>query len=581
MLEKKWLIKSENKILGPYQFEQILDLIKKKQVSLVDEVRDTTTRWLYVRENPAFKEVVDEVRKDIESRNEGTRTIQTASKTVDMLAMKTKTEIPLEMHQYTDVSLEVQEGSIFNEIIDKASETEVLQQEEVFVKAKTKAKLYGLPNDKKINAEIQKSKFQNIIYIVAAFCVCVALIFCFSFYQKYSAQKLEDDQLVLIKKYRVLEFDQKVVDVFSVLPSHLQKKLLPEVTPLFPLFEASGLLQASDIESLKETKGLSVEQKTNIFLALFWSAAQKQNLIAAQENLALAQAVDPASLLALENEALVFLKKYQFLKAYDAFIKIYKQEPVGRYLLGAAIAYKNLSSYEKQKLTAELQSLVEKHTTIFFDYKKELLLVLMTLAKQNNNELQFKVSWGQFINTPVQLATLFKTPHLIMPNSYQWKDLEEFKTEVRSNLTVENVILFEIHNLLETSQYNLAAQYAENNSSRINSKAIRQQINLLIYHTQARKNEVLSLEKTNQLDMNSELNHIVLALNKLDLNPQADVSTHLQFLKNGQLVFYYNWVLLFQLMKLNATDKLRPFVRENFSFIKGFLPAIEAKSMID
>ena len=50
-LENKWLIKSENRILGPYNFEQVIDLIRKKQISIIDEIRDPETRWLYVREN--------------------------------------------------------------------------------------------------------------------------------------------------------------------------------------------------------------------------------------------------------------------------------------------------------------------------------------------------------------------------------------------------------------------------------------------------------------------------------------------------------------------------------------------------
>ena len=52
-LEKKWIIKSENQILGPYNFDQIVDLIRKGQISLIDEIRDPETRWLYIRENTA------------------------------------------------------------------------------------------------------------------------------------------------------------------------------------------------------------------------------------------------------------------------------------------------------------------------------------------------------------------------------------------------------------------------------------------------------------------------------------------------------------------------------------------------
>ena len=53
--KSKWLIKSNFKILGPYTFEQVEDLILKKQISLIDEIRDMELRWTYVREVSDFK----------------------------------------------------------------------------------------------------------------------------------------------------------------------------------------------------------------------------------------------------------------------------------------------------------------------------------------------------------------------------------------------------------------------------------------------------------------------------------------------------------------------------------------------
>ena len=58
--ENKWLVKSDNKIVGPYSFDQIEDFLFKRQISLIDEVRDMNTRWLYIREVPEFKEMVSQ-----------------------------------------------------------------------------------------------------------------------------------------------------------------------------------------------------------------------------------------------------------------------------------------------------------------------------------------------------------------------------------------------------------------------------------------------------------------------------------------------------------------------------------------
>ena len=77
--DKKWIVKSENRILGPYTFEQVENLIFKKQISLIDEIRDHQTRWLYIRENPEFKKVIDDVRAQIDAKSDATKTLQSGT----------------------------------------------------------------------------------------------------------------------------------------------------------------------------------------------------------------------------------------------------------------------------------------------------------------------------------------------------------------------------------------------------------------------------------------------------------------------------------------------------------------------
>ena len=75
--DRKWMIKSENRILGPYSYDQIEDLLKKKQITLIDEVRDMDTRWMYVRESEALKAIVEEIREELANTDDHTKTYQT------------------------------------------------------------------------------------------------------------------------------------------------------------------------------------------------------------------------------------------------------------------------------------------------------------------------------------------------------------------------------------------------------------------------------------------------------------------------------------------------------------------------
>lgn len=567
-LEKKWLVKSENRILGPYNFDQIIDLIRKKQVSLIDEIRDPETRWLYVRENPELKSIVEEMRVEIDAHAENTKTLQTASKSIDTSLQKTITEF----NQYTDISLETQDITAINEIITAPTKIQMPIE---------KAKVYGVQNDEVIQKKL--SLFSNKILIISVVSIMTVLFsfFGYLFVQKRNIIKQEVEWTLQIKKYKYLGLYTKAVDLFTKLPTANQKKLIPDLLEIYPLLEAVGLANPEDIKSIKSETGLSLEQKANIEIINFWLAMQQQNYGQAQEYLIKATALQPASLIIKENEALLYLKKRQYLDSFNIFKTIFNQEKNGRYLLGLVQAYYGLSNSEKSLHNKELLSDLEKYTTIYYDYKKELLMAQIALAHELNESVIYKVAKNQFFNTPCQFSNKFTRPNLLVLNTYAWKELNEIKANVLKTLSGDESVLFQLHDHLEANELSEATEFVSNNVSRIGDPAIREQMKLLLYNAQKRSTEVLALEKTNQLDMNSELNHLIIALNKLELNPQDNLKNHLQFFNSRQLVFYKDWLELEQLIKKNAVAELKIYIKDHFVTVQNFEPIFVAKSLVN
>lgn len=570
--ENKWIVKSDSKILGPYSFDQIEDLIQKKQISLIDEIRDTETRWLYVRENPEFSKIVETIRKELDSKLEGTKTFQTISKTTEA---HTKTEIP----QFTNIDNEVQDVSVIKEII----QNQIKEKSAIFDEAprKEKVKLYGFQNDQAIKNKIEASNKRSVVLVISLFVLIVAGFFGFNFYQRYSQQKQEEQYALQIKKYKFLGLEQKAVEVYEQLQSDNQKKLLPEVIELLPLLETKGLMQIQDIENLKNASDLSLDQKTNVQLVLFWSAMQAQNFGLAQEYIVKAHTLQPASKLIKENEALIEIKKNNFTKAFELYNDLFKADSSGRYLFGLAQAIMGLNSAERQAALPLLSQQIENYTMVRYDFKKELLLAQMVFAKWLKNENLFQASWKQFVQTPCGLSRLFKKPLLLSPQSYQWKDLSEYVSTLHSFLNPEESVIFNVHNQLESGAITSADQYLKNNSTRIKENHFRQQLSLLVFYAQGRSADIVALEKTNQLDDQSEVNHLLVALSQIDLNPQAKIDNHLQFFKQSRLDFYADWLLLAQLIKNQSTEQLRIFTKNHFVTVSNFLPLLEGKSMVE
>lgn len=567
-LEKKWLIKSENKILGPYSFDQVIDLIRKKQISLIDEVRDPETRWLYVRENPEYRSIVEEIRLEINSRTEGTKTFQSmVSKTVEDPFQKTKTD----PNEFTDIAFETKDITATNEI---------LMPIEVSVPRVEKAKVYGVKNDIAVQRKLNLFSYKILLVFILSIVAVLISFFSYVYIQKRNILKQEEEWVLQIKKYKYLGLDKKAVDIFSKLPATNQKKLIPDLLEIYPLLESTGLVGPEDIIALKSEGGLSPEQKANAEIIHFWLAMQQQNYGQAQEYLIKATTLEPTALLIKENEALLYLKKGEHSNSFNLFKEMFAKEKNGRFLLGLVLAYYGLPSTEKSQHSKELLYNLEKYTTVYYDYKKELLLAQMALAHELNETVLYKVSKSQFFNTPIQFSKQFIRPNLLALNVYEWKDLSEIKNTVQKILFGDESVLFQLHDYLEGGQLSAATEFVSNNASKIGSAAIREQLSLLLYSAQKRNNEVLALEKTNQLDMNSELNHLLLALNKTELNPHENISTHLQFLSGRQQIFYRDWIKLDQLIKQKSIEELRIYVKEHFVTIQNFSPVFVARSLV-
>ena len=94
--EKKWLIKTDQKITGPFSYEQIEEQLRKKQISVIDEIRDMEKRWSFVREVPELKALVESIRSEMDSNSELTQTVQTRTHQDTISITKKEITIPAE-----------------------------------------------------------------------------------------------------------------------------------------------------------------------------------------------------------------------------------------------------------------------------------------------------------------------------------------------------------------------------------------------------------------------------------------------------------------------------------------------------
>lgn len=596
--EKKWLIKSENRIMGPYGFDEVLDLLRKRQISIIDEVRDPETRWLYVRENPEFKNIVEEIRQEIDAKQESTKTLQNTSVTGTHSVNNTNitTTSNLNPTSTGNIALDeiLQKNKIdlpaqFDESMPSPRDVEVVN-ETVFARIERpaprsteKAKIYGVQTDavvqKKINNFSNQIKWGLLALVIF---VCGGYGGYYYYQQKHEVRK-EEDLAIQVTRLKQAGLYEKSAEKFFNLPEATRNELLPKMLDIFPILQKTGNITIEQIKALKSFPTFGQDQRVQVELIQSWMALDKQNYGVAQDFLVKALTISPADPLARENDAWVMLKRDKPQEAYTKFSDLYKKsreeaKTEGRYLYGRVAAFVKLNDTDKSVYGRDLLVDLDRYTTTYYNLRKELLLAQIYLSRELNDLETYKYSLQKFFNTPVQLSQSFLKPALLMPGACSWEELKPLYSSVASHLMGDEQVLFEFHHHLELDHLAEATQFLSNNVAKVSNPQIKEQMQLLLLTAQGNTREAVALVKAKGLDMNSVLNNFLGGMNLVKNDPNVSPSGFTAQLGTLKADFYRDWIGLEQLKAKKAPDaQIQNFIKEHFYTIENFIPVIETK----
>lgn len=594
--EKKWLIKSENRIMGPFGFDEVLELLRKRQISIIDEVRDPETRWLYVRENPDFKNIVEEIRQEIDAKQESTKTLQNTSVTgthnsqtmtstqnlnsnttgnaaLDEILQKTKTDLPANFDESMPSPRD----------IEVVNETVFARTERPAPRSFEKAKLYGVQSD----AAVQK-KMNNFSSQLKWALIALVIFVCggygaYTYYQQKHEVRKEEDLAIQVTRLKQAGLYEKSAEKFYSLPEATRNEILPKMLDIFPVLQRAGNLTFDQIKSLKSFGGFSSDQRLQVLLIQFWLAQKDQNYGVAQEFIVKALGISPSDPLSKENDAWLALKRAKASDAYTEFSDLYKKskdeaKTEGRYLYGRVAAYAAMTEAERSPLSRDLLNDLDRYTTTYYNLRKELLLAQIYLAMQLNDIETYKFSLEKFFNTPTQLTQNFLKPALLISNAYRWEEFANFKAAISSRLTGDEQILFEFHNHLELGHLADATQFLAVNQAKVSNPQIKEQMQLLLLTEQGNVRDAVALVKAKGLDMTSVLNNFLGGMNLVKNDPAQNPSTFTQALVTSKADFYADWIKLESLKGKKAPDvEIQAFIKNNFFSHDNFIPVIETR----
>ena len=460
IVKNKWLIKSDNRILGPYSYEQIEELIQKKQISLIDEIRDTERRWSYVRELEEFKHLIDDVRKELDQKADMTRTIQTGS---SQIATKTSSVVDLSGATALTKTTELQIDGENPEAKVNFENTDVKNEGSPLASANKVAPTYYTPSAATA-AKTPGSSTKK--WIIAAGVIFLIGAGCFAglyYNEKQNKAESAKNQILEIRRLAYEKNTAKLFEKISALDGSLLPKALVEVIPYWNQMDQQGVMNSQKIMSLIDKNTLTLEQKNKIELVKFNQNFQKGEFKEANQNIINAFDFLPNSEETRENDAILSFYERKYQESAKKFKDLYDRNLKGRFLLAYVVSQIRTGSFNAEQLTMMVDSFLVSN----LDFKKELLTLKLYLLSVSGleNSAKFSKTLHQFLNFPIQFSDLFSIEDLVYSSFYGWVLLNDEVKKVESHLANADKTEWQIQHLAEQDRFEDAKKLALDSKS--------------------------------------------------------------------------------------------------------------------
>lgn len=467
--ERIWLVRSSTKLLGPYNLEEIVELLKSNQISFVDEIRRPKTRWHFIRDYPYLTETVKQFREKINSQQTKTSPLSAITATftkTDSVSDFKNEPVDIDYDEIKDIEPLKEVPFTFN---PKAKNQSAVVSNQAAV-----AKSYGLLNDLRVkeqieerNKKIKKMLIAGAVAVLAvSFMFFITKIFLDSQKQKrlYEQISIDYKQKLYTKSFssyqlvkNTSDIPRTILDVIMPLRITLGREVNNTKSELNKTLEDTSTKRKSEIHNLL---GLivSIEGDANQAFAHFQSSL----------------ADDPSFEYANINWLVQNLKTYSNLPMTETLkktlIENFKVVEKTRYqnfenasyfaLLEGIFAFKNPSLWANSSgsidstLKSIEESILEQIEKSSF-LKSELYVLYFALAKINKTEVDLS-RYDDFLSQiPRHSSDFSKDPSIDWTYS-DWKEIEPICEQIFADSQLLYPKLIRSFCALESGNYSKA-----------------------------------------------------------------------------------------------------------------------------
>lgn len=434
-LTRNWLVKSSTKILGPFTREEVMVLLTRRQITIIDEVRQPDGRWNYIRDNRYFKEVVKSLRYEQDHSKEDT---MTSTATIGTASI-TKTEAPTIADEFTPTPVTPSKAP--PQRPQKPTIKDVTPTGEDSVPRPhggITTKSYGTLSDQRVQSKIQKQNvvLRGILFAIAA----VAIVFVgFTYLRKDKKSDLNYDQLISSAlRYKEMGLYQLSLQNYKKAASIHEPDLESQFRMVFLLIneDRQSLNGRRVIERALLKEGRTRNEIIDAHLGMALSYMMEGDLRQAEEYLQKTLGYDPNNETAKINQAVILLKKGNYPQALKAFETLAKPDTPAYPLV---LLCKAMALVEVSKTQPDVEAL-KRNITAIRTYsgkshflRKELSLMMIYLNQLLQDATGMVESVNVFLEEPHALSRLYTRDLGVDWRNSEWDFLERYCSELYSS----------------------------------------------------------------------------------------------------------------------------------------------------
>lgn len=426
--EKNWLVKTSSRIMGPYTPSEIAQLLLKKHISIIDEVRSPKKRWTYIRETPIFLDVVQNLRKEQANTSEETASAgtQTISKTAEV-TRNDLTPTPLVITEVTPKALPDEENKVMETIAVK-DVTPIVDT----IPHIEPEKSFGSEDDNRLQQVIrEKSKNFNLMLwgVVGILVLSVG----FFIVNKMRAPTMDQKKLIeRALRYKSLHLYSQSLDAYkkAQVIKEPDFKTQLEMGLVLVQLEKQSLATRRVFISAMSDSSMPPEQRVDALIGVGLSYMLENDLKMAQDYYQKALSFDPNNVPAQLNIAFLEIRKGDVGKAAELMKKIL---PSAKYdyadnLGKAVLIAEQKKAHANEEMLRELSSYIKESKP----WRKEIALLLAYAYTLEKNFTALNDVLKTIIDLPIRQSKDFAVDLRLDPTFADWEYLDRYCQDIYS-----------------------------------------------------------------------------------------------------------------------------------------------------